>query len=122
MPSSRKTAATNAGMTSPSTMRLLNLSQFEVLTIIVPPHSSVSKARSRTGDNIPHRCRDYNILHSNRMVDNILHSNMDIHSKHVCRLDDKPGERADGRVHNSAVHSLVELVWSPSNHSTGLRS
>src|SRR6266700_4150388 len=53
MPSSRKTAATNAGMTSPSTMRLLNLSQFEVLTIIVPPHSSVSKARSRTGDNIP---------------------------------------------------------------------
>jgi hypothetical protein len=23
---------------------------------------------------------------------------MDIHSKHVDRLDDKPGERADGRV------------------------
>jgi len=32
---SRKTAATNADMINPSTMRLLNLSQFEVLTIIV---------------------------------------------------------------------------------------
>src|SRR5215472_17097765 len=53
---------------------------------------------------------------------NILHRNTDIlHSKHVCRLDDKPGERADGRVHNSTVHNLVELVWSPSSHSTVLR-
>ena len=72
-------------------------------------------------DNIPHRCRDYNILHRNR-VDNIPHSNMDIHSTHAYRLDDRPAERADGRVHNSTVHNLVELVWSPSSHSTVLRS
>jgi hypothetical protein len=31
---------------------------------------------------------------------------MDIHSKHVYRLDDKPDERADGRVHNSTVHNF----------------
>src|SRR5262245_21315921 len=71
--------------------------------------------------NIPHRCRDYNILHRNR-ADNIPHSNMDIHSTHAYRLDDRPAERADGRVHNSTVHNLVELVWSPSSHSTMLRS
>src|SRR5215813_4508675 len=35
MPSSRKTAATNADTTNPRMIRLLNLSQFEVLTIIV---------------------------------------------------------------------------------------
>src|SRR5215475_9277033 len=73
-----------------------------------------------TDGNIPHR-RDYNILHRNR-VDNIPHSNMDIHSTHAYRLDDRPAERADGRVHNSTVHNLVELVWSPSSHSTVLRS
>src|SRR5215831_8423125 len=33
MPSSRKTAATTADTTNPRMMRLLNLSQFEVLTI-----------------------------------------------------------------------------------------
>ena len=33
--------------------------------------------------------------------ENILHKNMDIHSKHVYRLDDRPGERADGRVHST---------------------
>src|SRR5215813_3673190 len=76
--------------------------------------------RNKVG-NIPHRCRDYNILHRNR-VDNIPHSNMDIHSTHAYRLDDRPVERADGRVHNSTVHNLVELVWSPSSHSTVLRS
>src|SRR5215475_1198839 len=54
--------------------------------------------------------------------DNILHSNMVIHSTHAYRLDDRPAERADGRVHNSTVHNLVELVWSPSSHSTVLRS
>jgi len=63
-------------------------------------------------DNIPHRCRGYNILHNN----------MDIHSKHVYKLDDRPGERGDGRVHNSTVHnSAVGLVLSPSSHSTVLR-
>src|SRR5215831_16413583 len=76
-------------------------------------------------------CREYKILHSNmvgnmgnivqsnmdihrNMVgNNIHHRNTDVHSKHVYRLDDKPGVRADGRFHNSTVHSLIELVWSP---------
>jgi hypothetical protein len=57
----------------------------------------------------------HNILH--RSTENILH----IRSKHVDRLDDKPGERADGRVHNSTVHNLVELVSSRLSHSTVLR-
>ena len=42
-----------------------------------------------------------------------------LRSKHVGRLDDKPGEHAGG--HNS-MHSLVELGWSPPpSHSTVLR-
>lgn len=42
-----------------------------------------------------------------------------LRSKHVGRLDDKPGEHAGG--HNS-MHSLVELGWSPSpSHSGVLR-
>src|SRR6516225_5104036 len=77
-------------------------------------HSLYSLHRSK--DNILHRSRVDNIPH------NILRRNMDIlHSKHVDRLDDKPGERADGRVHNSTVHNLVGLVGSPSSHSTVLR-
>src|SRR5262249_29734111 len=56
--------------------------------------------------------RSLHSLHSllHRSKDNILHrSKVDIphnilHSKHVDRLDDKPGERADGRVHNNTVH------------------
>src|SRR5262245_44377447 len=56
--------------------------------------------------------RSLHSLHSllHRSKDNILHrSKVDIphnilHSKHVDRLDDKPGERADGRIHNSTVH------------------
>src|SRR5215471_1927011 len=45
-------------------------------------------------------------LHRSKVhIPQSLHRNMDIlHSKHVCRLDDKPGGRADGRVHNSTVH------------------
>jgi hypothetical protein len=30
----------------------------------------------------------------------ILRRRKDILRRHVCRLDDRPGERADGRVHN----------------------
>src|SRR6516165_10101149 len=48
----------------------------------------------------------HSLLHRSKVDSphNILHRNMDIlHSKHVCRLDDRPGERADGRVHNT-VH------------------
>src|SRR6516165_1771802 len=73
-----------------------------------------------TDDNILHSLHSLRSLHSlfhslgslrsllhRSKVDsphNILHRNMDIlHSKHVCRLDDRPGERADGRVHNT-VH------------------
>jgi len=70
-------------------------------------------SRNRTDDNILRRSTE-NILH--RSTDCILH----IHSKHVDRLDDKPGERADGRVHN-IVHNLVELVWFRLSHSTVLR-
>jgi hypothetical protein len=33
----------------------------------------------------------------------ILRRRKDILRRHVCRLDDRPGERADGRVHNT-VH------------------
>ena len=33
----------------------------------------------------------------------ILRRNMDIQGKHVCKLDDRPGARADGWVHNT-VH------------------
>ena len=36
-----------------------------------------------------------------RRKKDILRRNMDIHSKHVYRLDDRPGERADGRVHST---------------------
>src|SRR6516225_892569 len=49
----------------------------------------------------------HSLLHRSKVDSphNILHRNMDIlHSKHVDRLDDKPGERDDGRVHNSTVH------------------
>src|SRR5262249_2728078 len=75
-------------------------------------------SRNRTGDNILRRSTD-NILHNilHRSKDSILH----IHSKHVDRLDDKPGERADGRVHNSTVHNLVELVGSRLSHSPVMR-
>ena len=46
-----------------------------------------------------------NLHRSKDIPPNILHRSMDIlHSKHVCRLADKLGERADGRVHNSTVH------------------
>src|SRR5215467_4884998 len=57
------------------------------------------------------------LLHSlHRSKENILHRSKVnsphniLHSKHVCRLDDKPGERADGRVHNSTVHELVTAL------------
>src|SRR5215472_1565275 len=53
MPMSRKTAATNADMINPRTMRLLNLSQFEVLTIIV----SCQHARPCRLTRSPTRCR-----------------------------------------------------------------
>jgi len=53
----------------------------------------------------------HSLLHSlHRSKENILHRSKVnsphniLHSKHVCRLDDKPGGRADGRVHNSTVH------------------
>src|SRR5262245_46647500 len=45
MPSNRKHAATTAAISNPSMMRLLNLSQFEVLTIVVS-----SQRRPRSGD------------------------------------------------------------------------
>src|SRR6516165_5318321 len=58
-----------------------------------PPHSL-----HRSKENILHRSKE-NILHRSR--ENILHRNIDIHSKHVYRRDDRPGERADGRVHST---------------------
>src|SRR5215467_14377083 len=62
----------------------------------------------KTNDNILCSLHSLHSLHSllhRSKVDsphNILHRNMDIlHSKHVDKRDDKPGERDDGRVHNS---------------------
>src|SRR5262249_14466821 len=87
--------------------------------------STTMRPEINTDDNslhIPHSLYILHSLHSHHSLHNILHRNTDIyHSKHVCRLDDNPGERADGRVNNSTVHNLVELVWSPSSHSTVLR-
>jgi hypothetical protein len=60
----------------------------------------------RSKENIPHILHILNILRSLRSLHILrsLHRNMDIHSKHVDRLDDKPGESADGKVHNNTVH------------------
>src|SRR5262249_29509202 len=80
-------------------------------------------SRNRTDDNIL-RTSTENILHNilHRSTESILHRSKDntlhIRSKHVDRLDDKPGGRADGRVHNSTVHNLVELGSSRLSHST----
>lgn len=85
------------------------------------------KVRTRTDDTL-HRSKG-NILRRNKADNsccsrhNMRRRRTDIRSKHACKLDDKPGERADDRVHSSTVHDFVgELVWSQSSHSAVLRS
>src|SRR6516165_7936502 len=58
-------------------------------------HRSKENIPHRSKENIPHRSKE-NIPH--RSKENIPHRSKENHSKHVDRLDDKPGERADGRV------------------------
>jgi len=77
--------------------------------VITPDAHTDDKVLNSTDDTL-HRSKD-NILRRNKAYNsyirrNTLHRNMDIHSKHVYRLDDKPDERADGRVHNSTVHNF----------------
>src|SRR6516225_1558138 len=125
LPRARDPASASNRLRSVSTPLALNV-------LLLSAADSVSTiSRNRTDDNILHRSKENilhrskeNILHRSkenilhRSKGNILHTNMDIRSKHVDRLDDKPGERAFGRVHNSTAHNLVELVWSPTSHST----
>src|SRR5215831_12172664 len=65
------------------------------------PQSPHSLDRSKV-----HIPKSLHSLHRSKVhIPQSLNRNMDIlHSKHVCRLDDNPGGRADGRVHNSTVH------------------
>src|SRR5262249_44447726 len=50
----------------------------------------------------------------------ILRRNKDVLRKHVCKLDDRPGERADVGVHNTVHSHVTTLAVAPQGpHSLG---